>query len=129
MKTYKASVLFDSSLAHSISVEAGSLEEALGLLEDKASYYAPSLCHQCAGDLNLGDSTGMLVYCEDEEVADTTYAGVAIGSLTNKVKVLEEALIKAYKLMSEIRPSIPQDVLNLWCEDRDTIISGLRSVE
>ncbi|AGR89079.1 hypothetical protein CHA_P10125 [Pseudomonas phage CHA_P1] len=129
MKTYEASVLFDSGLPRSISVEAGSLEEAISLLENKASCYSPSLCHQCSDGLYLGDFAGMVIYCEGEEVADTTYAGEALRSLTKKVKALEEDLSKAYKLMSEIRPSIPKDVLELWCADRDAILSGLRSVE
>ncbi|QIQ63877.1 hypothetical protein Epa17_00151 [Pseudomonas phage Epa17] len=129
MKTYEASVLFDASLAGSLSVEANSVQEAIHLLEDKVGYHSPTLCYQCAGHLDLGDMTGMVVYCEDEEVADTTYAGEVIRTLNKKVKTLEEDLSKAYKLLSEIRPSIPQDVLKLWCEDRDTVLSGMRSVE
>lgn len=95
MKTYEATALYDASAAGNFSVEAESLEQALEALEEQVAEHSASLCHQCSDKLNLGDMTGMIVYCDDEEVADTTYHGERIAKLEAEAQALREELAEA----------------------------------
>lgn len=45
------------------------------------------------------------------------------------VEILRGRLEQADKLLREIRPTIPKDVLELWCADRDTFLASHHSVE
>lgn len=68
-KEYQVTVCrFASSVA---TVEASSLEEACDLAYQECS---SSLCHQCSGEVELGDIDGFVVYVDGEQVRDDTQA-------------------------------------------------------
>lgn len=90
MKIYEATALYDASAAGNFSVEAESLEQALEALEEQVAEHSASLCHQCSAKLNLGDMTGMIVYCDEQEVADTTFSGERIAKLESEAQALRE---------------------------------------
>lgn len=72
MTKYHCTVLFDASV--NVSVEADTPEDAADQAENEAQG-RQNLCHQCANELDTGDSIGVFVYNEEctEELLDTRY--------------------------------------------------------
>lgn len=72
MTKYNCTVIFDASA--SVGIEADTPEDAAEQAENETQG-RQNLCHQCANDLDTGDSIGVLVYNEDctKELLDTTY--------------------------------------------------------
>jgi hypothetical protein len=72
MNKYNCTVIFDASV--NVTVEANTPEDAAEQAENE-SQGRQSLCHQCANDLDTGDSIGVLVYNEKstKELLDTRY--------------------------------------------------------
>lgn len=77
---YAVTVLFDA--CRSATIEAESPEEAEQKAHEEVGH--ASLCHHCAGEIDVGDALGAHVY-EDEgngpQVLDTTYNGERIAAL------------------------------------------------
>ena len=94
-KQYEVTVLYDA--AKSVTVEAESPDEAEDLAYDEAGSHV-TLCHQCADEVEVGDSLGVFVYCDGDLVSDTTSHGQASAALKvalARVAELEAALAKA----------------------------------
>lgn len=72
MTKYNCTVIFDASA--STTIEADSPEDAAIQAENKLEG-SQHLCHQCAHQLETGDSLGVHIYNEEctEQLLDTTY--------------------------------------------------------
>jgi hypothetical protein len=79
VKRYEVTVLLDASSSY--TVEADSVEAAEHAAWEAHDEASPSLCHQCSGSMDLGDAYGMLIYCDGNEVTDTTHDAREIADL------------------------------------------------
>jgi hypothetical protein len=72
MNKYNCIVIFDASV--NVTIEADTPEDAADQAENETQG-RQNLCHQCANDLDTGDSIGVLVYNEEstKELLDTRY--------------------------------------------------------
>lgn len=83
------SIIFDASKC--VEVNAESPDEALGLAYDEAGYV--SLCHQCSGEIEMGDAVRAIAYDESGEgVAYDGYQEMKIAKMTQQRDELLEAL-------------------------------------
>lgn len=78
MSRYECTLLYDAS--NGVNVEAESVEEAIERAYKKAPHVG--LCHECSGELDVGDLIGMIVYHDGKEVADTSYGAVQLQAMT-----------------------------------------------
>ena len=79
MNEYSVTVLVDAS--RNYTVKAESPEAAVEQAEERYSQESSGLCHQCSGKLDVGGAVGAIVYCEDNEVLDTSYQAARIATL------------------------------------------------
>lgn len=86
VKRYEVTVLLDASSSY--TVEADSVEAAEHAAWEAHDEASPSLCHQCSGSMDLGDAYGMLIYCDGNEVADTTHDAREIADLRAELDAL-----------------------------------------
>lgn len=94
VKTYECTVLIDASCG--VTVEASSPEEAAELAENAASEQgAGSLCHQCSGHTECGDSYAVIVYDGDKEVLDTDHRTKMMEAANSELAALREDLANA----------------------------------
>jgi len=85
---YNVSLIFSADMG--ITVNADSPEEAaeIAYSSDQAT---PSLCHQCANDVNLGDCVRVIVYdSDDNEVLDDGFERNQITGLSARIAELEQ---------------------------------------
>lgn len=105
MSNYSVSLIFSADWG--IDIEAESPEEAAesAYNHDESSV---SVCHQCAGHINIGDCIRVIVYDENgNEVLDDGYDQKTIESLTAKVVALEDERDLAWS----INPTNSESVL------------------
>ena len=94
VKKYECTVLIDASCG--VTVEASSPEEAAELAENAAAEQgAGSLCHQCSGHTECGDSYAVIVYDGDKEVLDTDHRSKLLTSAQSELAALREELAKS----------------------------------
>jgi|GEM_PF-3172639 len=101
---YAVTVCIDSS--RSATIEADSPEQAADKAMDELGY--PSICHQCANELEVGDAIGALVYdaAAERQLLDTTYSGERIAALEKEgdtFRALVSFLLHADEPMSFLR--------------------------
>ena len=101
MSKYSVSVIFDACKC--VDVEAESPEQAADMAYDEAGYVG--LCHQCSGEVEMGDAVRAIVYDESgDEVADDGYQAMELAKITQQCDELLAALDEISKL-----PSYRQD--------------------
>lgn len=90
---YNVTVLIDASC--NTDVEADSPAEAADKAMNSVGYV--TLCHQCSGEVDIGDCLGALVYDDDGVILDTTFAAERAARLESKIAMLqaEIALLEA----------------------------------
>lgn len=99
MSKYSVSVFFDA--CKFVNVEAESPEQAADMAYDEAGYVG--LCHQCSGEVEIGDAVRAIVYDESgEEVADDGYQAVEVVKITQQRDELLEAKEDHDRLVREL---------------------------
>lgn len=99
MSKYSVSVFFDA--CKFVNVEAESPEQAADMAYDEAGYVG--LCHQCSGEVEIGDAVRAIVYDESgEEVADDGYQAVEVAKITQQRDELLEAKEDHGRLVREL---------------------------
>ena len=89
MSKYSVSVIFDACKC--VDVEAESPEQAANIAYDEAGYVG--LCHQCSGEVEMGDAVRAIVYDESgDEVADDGYQAMELAKITQQCDELLAAL-------------------------------------
>lgn len=88
MAKYNVSLVFSADWG--VEVEANSPYEAMEKAYNSPEA-SPSLCHQCANEVNLGDCIRAIVHDEDwNEVMDDGHEANRIVSLENRIAELEQ---------------------------------------
>ena len=97
MSKYSVSLIFSADSG--VDIEADSPEEAAELAYN-SNEASPSLCHQCARDVNLGDCIRTIVY--DENGAEVFDDGWEI----KKINRLEQRLSEADKVINMAKSAL-----------------------
>ena len=97
MSKYSVSLIFSADSG--VDIEADSPEEAAELAYN-SNEASPSLCHQCARDVNLGDCIRTIVY--DENGAEVFDDGWEI----KKINRLEQRLSEADKVIKMAKDAL-----------------------
>lgn len=116
VKRYEVTVLLDASSSY--TVEADSVEAAEHAAWEAHGEASPSLCHQCSGPMDLGDAYGMLIYCDGNEVADTTHDAREIANLRAELDALlaeRDALKREQALWEPIHYEVHRRAEKEWC--------------
>lgn len=134
MSNYSVSVIFDA--CKSVNVEADSPGDAIDKAYDEAGY--ASLCHQCAGEIEVGDAVRAIVFDGDgEQVGDDSWQEEKISKLTQQRDELLAALkdiSKAYlRLLESGKDRIESlggdcDSVDYMAAHDDSLISALSAI-
>lgn len=100
MSKFSVSLVFSADSG--LDVEADSPEEAAEIAYN-SNEANPSLCHECAGEVNLGDCIRVIVHDEnDKEVFDDGFEVAELAKLTKQRDELLAALEKGGHSLREI---------------------------
>lgn len=98
---YSVCLIMDAS--NNYTVEADTPDEAAKKAEELQWEKGVSLCHQCSGEVDLGDTVGAIVFQDDKMVLDTTHSAQRISCLESERDALAAELQALKSAGGEVR--------------------------